>query len=290
MSKSTAYKSLISLLDDPDEEVFNNVFAKLCEFGPEVIPQLEDEWEHNLDDLVQTRLETLIHTIQFDSLKNELKTWALNESDNLQKGIIIFNKFYYPDAPENTITDKLEILKKEIWIELNQQLTPIEQVRVFNLIFFKHQQFHANLLQSKDPKNNFITYNLETKKGNQIGLGLLYLLVAQQLRMPIYGVCLKNHFVVCFVDTDVFQKNSGYINSQDILFYVNPYNQGAIFNRPQIIEYLHKLRAEPKDKYFNPANNIELLTELILQTAADFKLQNEHIKYDELMQLKNLLH
>ncbi|MEY2829175.1 MAG: hypothetical protein RIQ33_1033, partial [Bacteroidota bacterium] len=87
------YKSLISLLDDPDEEVYNNVFAKLCECGPIVIPQLENEWEHNVDELVQVRLETLIHTIQFDALKNALKTWVLNHADDLQMGILIFNKY-----------------------------------------------------------------------------------------------------------------------------------------------------------------------------------------------------
>jgi regulator of sirC expression with transglutaminase-like and TPR domain len=283
------YKSLISLLDDPDEEVYNNVFAKLCECGPVVIPQLENEWEHNVDELVQLRLETLIHTIQFDSLKNELKTWVLNHADDLQMGILIFNKYHYPEANDKLIVEKIETLKKQIWIELNYQLTPIEQIRVFNLIFFKHHHFHSNFEHPTDPKNNFITYTIETKKGNQIGLGLIYLLVAQQLRMPVYGVCLKNYFVICYVDTDIFQSDINYINQQDILFYINPYNLGAIFNRPQILDYLQKIKSEVKDKYFYPATNIEIMKELISQTAHDYQLLQENDKVNEMRQLLQLL-
>ncbi|MEY2828894.1 MAG: hypothetical protein RIQ33_752, partial [Bacteroidota bacterium] len=202
---------------------------------------------------------------------------------------LIFNKYYYPEANDKLIIEKIEAIKKQIWIELNYQLTPIEQIRVFNLIFFKHQHFHSNFEHPTDAKNNFITYNIETKKGNQIGLGLIYLLVAQQLRMPVYGVCLKNYFVICYVDTDVFQSDINYINQQDILFYINPYNLGAIFNRPQILDYLQKIKSEVKDKYFYPATNIEIMKELITQTANDYQLLKENDKVNEMMQLLQLL-
>jgi regulator of sirC expression with transglutaminase-like and TPR domain len=283
------FKSLISLLDDPDEEVFNSVFNKLCEYGPIVIPTLEDEWEHNVDEVVQERLENLIHTIQFDYLKSELKIWALNESNNLMKGVLIFNKYFYPDVDDNDIIEKINALKKEIWIELNYQLTPIEQVRVFNLIFFKHQKFHSNLEQLHEPKNNFITYALETKKSNQIGLGILYLILAQQLRMPVYGICLKNHFVVCYVDSDVFHADTSYISAHDILFYINPFNLGAIFNKEQILDYLKKIKAEPQDKYFFPTTNIEIIKELINTAINNYTLQGVKEKVEELLLLKSLL-
>ncbi|MEN9523165.1 MAG: hypothetical protein RL065_1542, partial [Bacteroidota bacterium] len=107
------YKSLIALLDDPDEEIYNNVFTKLCEYGKIVIPHLESEWEHNLDELVQQRVEDVIHTIQFDEIKSELKIWALNKPENLFQALLIINKYFYPEGNNENITQKIENIKKE---------------------------------------------------------------------------------------------------------------------------------------------------------------------------------
>ncbi len=287
--KNTELKSLVALLDDPDEEVFENVFNRLCEYGPAVIPSLESEWMHNLDEMVQERLETLIHTIQFDYVKSELKTWALNDSKDLLKGLLIINKYQYPDADNQKIIEQIELLKKNIWIELNYQLTPLEQVRVFNLIFFKHSKYEPNIENIHDPKNNFISHILESKKSNPIGIALLYLLLAQQLRMPIYGVCLKQYFILCFIDADIFHTDSSMMNAQDILFYINPYNKGAIFNNQEIHAYLRRMKLEPKDKYFYPASNIEIVKELLDTILQNFEMQGEKEKAEEIFFLKGIL-
>jgi regulator of sirC expression with transglutaminase-like and TPR domain len=279
----------VALLDDPDEEVFENVFNRLCEYGPAVIPSLETEWMHNLDETVQKRLETLIHTIQFDFVKSELKTWALTDSNNLLKALLIINKYYFPDADNQKIIEQIESLKKNIWLELNYQLTPLEQIRVFNLIFFNHCKYEPNIENIHDPKNNFLSFILESKKSNPIGLSLLYLLIAQQVRLPVYGVCLKNYFVLCFIDADVFHHDSGMMNARDILYYINPYNKGAIFKREEILAYLRRIKAEPKDKYFFPANNIDIVKELLTNLLQNFEMQNQQEKAEEILFLKNLL-
>ncbi len=287
--KNKEFKSLVSLLDDPDEEVFENVFQKLVEYGPQVIPSLESEWEHNLDEVVQERLENLIHTIQFDALKNELTTWVLVNPNDLLQGALIVNKFLYPEADNKKLVVQIEELKKNIWIELNYHLTPLEQVSIFNTIFYKHLQFAANTEMPHDPKNSFIGYVLESKKGNPIGIGLLYLLLAQQLHMPVYGVCLKNYFVLCYIDSEVFNLDPGMMNSNDILFYINPFNKGSLFKRPEIIAYLKSIKTENKEQYFNPATSKEVLLEALSVVSLDYQMQGNKDKMEELMQLKQIL-
>ena len=282
-------QSLVSLLDDPDEEVFENVFNRLVEYGPAVIPSLENEWMHNLDEMVQERLENLIHTIQFDYVKSELKTWVLNESNNLLKALLIINKYQFADADNQKIIEQIESLKKNIWMELNYQLTPLEQVRVFNLIFFKHSNYQPNIENIYDPKNNFLSHILDTKKSNPIGMGLLYLLLAQQLRMPVYGVCLKRYFILCLIDADVFHADTGMINKNDILFYINPYNKGAIFRIDEIHAYLRRMKLEAKHQYFYPANNIEIVNELLSIIAQNYEMQQQQEKVEEILFLKSLL-
>ena len=282
-------KSLVALLDDPDEEVFENVFNRLCEYGPAVIPSLETEWMHNLDEKVQARLENLIHTIQFDHVKSELKVWALNESNNLLKALLIINKYHFPDADNQKIIEQIELLKKNIWVELNFQLTALEQVRVFNLIFFKYSNYEPNIENIYDPKNNFLGFILESKKSNPIGMGLLYLLLAQQLHIPVYGVCLKSYFILCMIDADVFHADAGMIHKSDILFYINPYNKGAIFQTEEIHAYLRRMKLEAKDKYFYPANNIIIVNELLTVIAQNYEMQNQKEKADEIFILRSLL-
>ncbi len=75
MMNNDEIKALVSLLDDEDSEVLTHVEQKIISIGSEIIPFLEHEWENNFNPLVQKRLEELIHTVQFEFLKEKLTHW-----------------------------------------------------------------------------------------------------------------------------------------------------------------------------------------------------------------------
>ena len=77
MRNSKEIAALISLLDDPDQMVFEQVSAKVLSLGPAIIPNLESQWEQSLDSFLQERIENLIHQIQFIAVKEALKLWAI---------------------------------------------------------------------------------------------------------------------------------------------------------------------------------------------------------------------
>ena len=58
--------SLVKLLDDPDQEIYNRIREKLISFGPGVVHYLEGIWQQSMDTLMQERIEDIIHKIQFD--------------------------------------------------------------------------------------------------------------------------------------------------------------------------------------------------------------------------------
>ncbi|MBC7863404.1 MAG: hypothetical protein IAF38_10545, partial [Bacteroidia bacterium] len=58
--------ALITLLDDPDEVIYTQVKGKFLSFGKDVIPHLEAAWEDCYDEILQKRIESIIHTIQFE--------------------------------------------------------------------------------------------------------------------------------------------------------------------------------------------------------------------------------
>ena len=67
--------ALINLLDDPDEKIFSTIKGKILDLGEKAIPVLEDAWESSVSMLLQTRIENIIHRIQFDKTLEAIVEW-----------------------------------------------------------------------------------------------------------------------------------------------------------------------------------------------------------------------
>ncbi|MDO8898639.1 MAG: hypothetical protein Q7V19_13400, partial [Bacteroidales bacterium] len=60
MEDNKELKALISLVDEPDELLFNQVRNRIFAYGLAAIPALEKAWESTLDDQTQQRIIQLI--------------------------------------------------------------------------------------------------------------------------------------------------------------------------------------------------------------------------------------
>src|SRR3972149_3711854 len=129
-------RALISLLDDPDAKIYDEIKSKIISYGDEVIPHLENVWENSFDHVLQTRIEDIIHYLQFDSIKKNLTNWKNNPEKDLIEGAIIIAKYQYPVLEDQKIRDYITQLTQEVWLELNDNLTALEQVKVLNKIIF----------------------------------------------------------------------------------------------------------------------------------------------------------
>lgn len=128
--KKKELSALISLLDDPDEAIYNEVCSKLLSMGPKmVIPDLEAAWEHCFDTLIQNRIENIIHKIQFDLIAKELKRWSAPENQNLLDGVLLIARYQYPDLDFSKVEKQIELIKHDVWLELNENLTALEKVK-----------------------------------------------------------------------------------------------------------------------------------------------------------------
>ena len=78
----------------------------------------------NFDSLMQNRAERIIHEIQFNFTQVELKNWIYSPEKNLLKAWLLLSRFQYPDLDLASIALHIEQIVKEIWIELNDNLTP----------------------------------------------------------------------------------------------------------------------------------------------------------------------
>jgi len=81
--------ALLTLIEDPDTEVFEAVSNRIIAYGTPMIPRLEDLWEHTVDNQVQERIELLIHRLHFHNLKNDFRQWAESPHQELLPGALL---------------------------------------------------------------------------------------------------------------------------------------------------------------------------------------------------------
>lgn len=277
--------SLIQLLDDPDKKVYEHVAEELKSLGTDVIPTLENAWETSPDSTLQERLEELIHSIQFQDVQQGLRQWSLEESDDLLKGACQVARYHYPDLDADGLRRKLDVIKKEIWLELSYYLTPLEQVNVFNHVFYSLNGMGANTSDLQDPQNFFINHVLDVKKGNAISLGVIYLILARSLDMPVYGVNLPHHFVLAYCKNFIEDLEDEEEVKRNVIFYINPLNKGAIFSRNEIKQLLNKLELDHKDEYFLPCDNRAAIARLLDDLQQSYQALGHHEREEEVRKL-----
>lgn len=286
--KNRELDALIRLLDEPNEEVFLQIRDKLVFYGVDAIPVLESAWDNSFDNLIQCRIEEIIHNIQQNHLRFELSEWLKLSHFDLFKGFFLVSKYQYPDLDFQDIGAKVEILKRDIWLELNSGLTALEKVKVINHIFFDIHGLKGNKTNIDAPQNFFINNLLESRKGNHLSLGILYMIIAQKLGVPVFGVDLPQHFILAYVD-EVHDERYSVADENEVLFYINPFNRGAIFTKNEIEVYINHLKLKPKNSYFKPCSNSTILKRLIENLIQTYDRMGYQDKVTELKELLKAL-
>jgi len=278
--------ALLSLLDDPDDTIFSEIKGRILLLGGDIIPELENTFETNFDTLVQQRALDLIHEIQFSNTLKALKNWRDNDSHSILEGAIIIAKYQYPDLIENKIKKHIEQLRTDIWLELNDELTALEKINVINHIIFDIHSFSGNTQNFHAPQNSFINAVLESKKGNPLLLAILYLIIAQGLKIPVYGINLPEHFILAYIDDAEFAYNT---KIKNVLFYINPFSRGTVFGKVEIDNFLRQLKLKQENHYYQPCTNIDMMRRLLRNLSYSFEKQGYKDKVVEINQLLDQL-
>jgi regulator of sirC expression with transglutaminase-like and TPR domain len=283
-------ESLIKLLDDPDTEIANHVEEKLLAYGNDVIHHLETAWSQSLDSILQERIENLVHKIQFRNIKKELELWYIGGSFDLLQGILIINKYQYPDLDEQKVINQLEDIKRDIWMQMIYDMSAVEKVKLINHVLYGTHGFTGNTTNHQDPQNSYLSQVLESRRGNQILLAVIYSIIAQKLDIPIYGVNLPQHFILAYVDEtpaesvtvadDLFEDR--------ILFYINAFNKGFIFGRKDVDVFLKQLNLKPNEHFYEPCTNVDIIQRVLRNLISAYDKLSAVDKVSELEELLSL--
>ncbi|MDP1621977.1 MAG: transglutaminase-like domain-containing protein [Bacteroidales bacterium] len=259
VSSNTTLSALISLLDDPDETAFQLIRKQILLLGVGAIAPLENYLENNFNNIVQQRVNSIISELHHKHIYLEFSDWLNNGSSDLLKGFILVTKTEYPSLDEDEIVSDIAQLKTDIWVELNENLTAFENVKVFNHVFFDIHHFNGYKGKIAKPQFNYVNGLLENKKGSPVSLGILYIILAQKLGLPVYGVNLPQHFVLVYLGGEGIEDPS----ENDVLFYINPFNMGAVFPRREIDLFNRQMKIKPEKSFFLPCSNADIIFRLI---------------------------
>ncbi len=262
-------KALVSLLEDDDESVVAEIEEKIMSIGTGIIPFLEEEWETNFNPTIQTRIEDLIHVLQFELVQERFLDWKENEQDNLLKGLWIIATYQYPDLEYDQLRGDFEQLYIDAWREFRDDMTPFDQIRILNSVLFDGFKFRANTKNFHSPANSMINAVLESKKGNPVSLCAIYLMIAQRLELPVYGVNLPNLFILTY-------------KSDSTQFYINVFNKGLIFLTEDIDNYLDNLQLDRRDIFYQPCTNQDMILRMLRNLIVSFEKLGDYHKSDEI--------
>ncbi len=280
--------ALIHLLDDPDEIIYSEIKNKFVSLGPPAIPHLESAWENTYDIIMQKRIEQIIHDIQFQKLQSELAKWSSKESEDLLKGLFLIAHYQYPDLNEEKLRKQIKQITQDVWLDLNEDLTALEKIQVLNHILFEVHNFSGSSINNYySPQNSFFNCLLETKKGNPVMLSCLYIIIAQELKIPIYGVNLPEHFICAYLNEDKNLVNlSGDSAEKDhILCYVNPYRKGIVFQHSDIDAFLKQLKLESIPMFYEPCSHKDIIIRVLRNLIFSYEKLGHTDKIEELSSL-----
>ena len=269
-------KALVALLDDEDTEVLTHVEEKIISYGNTIIPYLEHEWENSFNPGVQRRIEELIHTLQIDALKNRLRAWYQQENPDLLEGMWLVSTYQYPDINLATIREQLEQIYYEAWLEHKAEGHPFDQIKILNSVIFSKLKFSANTKSFHAPANSMINRVLETHKGNPISLCVVYMLVAERLKLPVYGVNLPQLFILTY-------------KTEQLQFYINAFNRGLIFTKQDIDSYLKQLKLSSDDIFYQPCSHVDIVRRVLRNLINSFERLDEYEKAYEVQELLSLI-
>ena len=285
------------MLDDTDAEVVNLVEKKLLSYGVNALPMIAGELTNIKDENVKDLTADIVSKINYQQLLLEFKEWYdLPEKDLLQ-GVYLITKFKYPTLEKAFLKERIEKIKLNAWLDMRHDISALEKVKILNYTFYDIHGFSGNIDNYQSSSNSFINEVLETKKGNPIMLCIIYMLVAQHLKLPVFGINLPQHFMLAFLEEDKLElKSFDFISdkkmsaeNRPILFYINAFHKGGIFTHKSLEQFVEQMKIPSNDAYYLPCDNLSIVKRVLRNLAASYKHEEEMWKANQVFDILYLL-
>ena len=269
--------AILSLLKDPD----NATFEAMVESMTFDIPTLENLWQQADDEIAISRLDWLIHHTRFNQLAERLSEWR-SKNGGMLEGVWLAASYQYPELAFAEIDDAVTCIAKDVWLELRDDMTPQEKIAAINRILFGKYGFKSDK-QNRTSINNMLLNNvLRTRKANHLAMLILYVSVAEKLKIPLSVVTLFRALRVAYMDDNAPDKDKG------IAFYIEPFEKGLMFDH-DIAKLTITRQGVPFDpKYIQICTNNIIIRGFLIEMMMLYAEKGMRAKAEDMAKLQTI--
>lgn len=264
--------ALLNLIDDPDEDVFHSITERFIGMGQEIIPILEEHQLGTHDEELIKKTNYIIDLVALSVLTNELLEWKHSEDQSAIEAALIISKFLNRSFDQENTFFEIEKIRRSIWLELNDYLTPLEEVNIINKIVFGYYKFKGIETNYSKPKDFDLSTLISEKQANTFPIAALYLLISEMLGLGLKPVDVPRQNLLCYYEEEPLFDEQG----SSILFFIDPLN-GQIYTHKDIENYLKKINYVPHPLQIPAVSNVRFVQKWLSElTKVEKEAEQDH--------------
>jgi hypothetical protein len=271
MNNTREINALLRLLEDPDQSVYHSVSERILHYGNDILPKLESSWQICHDPLAMVRIETIMRQLHFNNVSNQFSEWFRGKKPELLQGALLLGQFFQQNTDDDSLRKLIKSMHQTCWLELNDYLTPLEQVNVINSIFYSNYKFNGLNSEHLEAIHFNMHHVADSRNGNVYSLGIIYQILCEMLDVPVYMVQLPRHTLLAYFNHEFEYRDITQSARPKIQFYIDA-NSGILYSQNDVDAYLKKYKFNIEPHHFNPLSNTEIIT---------YSLQALQIVYEE---------
>jgi regulator of sirC expression with transglutaminase-like and TPR domain len=271
----TELRSLVTLLDDEDAAAVALVRAQILKIGEPVLPFLEELCQKADSDLAE-KAEELTRELRFSNFRRELVSLARSPEPDLERGALLLARFGYAAIDPTAYSSWLDRVAARVQDDLPPNPDPTLAFQRLNSHLFQGMGFTGNEARYYDPDNSYLNRVIETRRGIPVSLSVLYLLLGQRLRLPVYGVATPGHFLV------------GFRPGPQACF-LDPYHKGRVLDLNEVRRMLLRSGYDFKPEYVARCSSRDILVRMMRNLIAIYEKTGSRERSDMLAKLVEIL-
>jgi regulator of sirC expression with transglutaminase-like and TPR domain len=273
--------ALLNLIEDPDESVYQTVKCRIIEIGTSIIPALEDIKELEETPLQTERINEIIATILLQKLKNSIDIWLESDEKSYLEIAFHIHEYISSNSQKADFLFEIERIRKSIWLELNNYLTPLEEVNIFNKVLFAHFKFNTEELNYQKINDFDLGKLLRLKSSNTYPISVLYIILGEMLGIPIEPVSVPKQNLLAYID---FTTPISESSNPEIIFFIDPLS-GQVYSHKDINSYISKINPQEKNILIDQDNRIVFIKRWLTDLAKSEKENGFEAKYSGILEI-----